>query len=99
MQVCKGWCKVCRHLGFTSLTPPCFTSLHTHQNGLNAWGALQAFLHLVVGWPAYLLIGATGGPARGLTNHLMPDPLTEVDPKFPGKELFPGKWKTKVLER
>lgn len=66
--------------------------------GLNAWGAVQAFLHLVVGWPAYLLIGATGGPARGLTNHLLPDPLTEVDPKFPGKELFPGKWKQKVLE-
>ncbi|GMH83656.1 hypothetical protein TrVE_jg11393 [Triparma verrucosa] len=68
------------------------------ETGLNIWGSLQAFLHLVLGWPAYLMIGATGGPARGLTNHLLPDPMTPVDPKFPTKELFPGKWKQKVVE-
>jgi len=65
------------------------------ENGLRAWGALQGFLHLVVGWPGYLMIGATGGPARGVTNHFYPDPLTEPDQ--PKKELFPGNWKQKVL--
>lgn len=62
--------------------------------GLKAWGSLQAFLHLLIGWPAYLAIGATGGPDRGLTNHFYPNPLTK--PKQPSKELFPGKWKNKV---
>jgi omega-6 fatty acid desaturase (delta-12 desaturase) len=65
------------------------------KNGLNAWGGIQAFLHLIVGWPAYLLIGATGGPARGMTNHFYPDPLTT--PSMPKKELFKGNWKEKVL--
>lgn len=62
--------------------------------GLKAWGAMQAFLHLLIGWPAYLAIGATGGPDRGLTNHFYPNPLTK--PKQPSKELFPGRWKGKV---
>lgn len=62
--------------------------------GLKAWGALQAFLHLLIGWPAYLMIGATGGPDRGMTNHFLPNPLTT--PKQPSKELFPGRWKNKV---
>lgn len=66
------------------------------KNGIRAWGALQAFLHLGIGWPAYLLIGATGGPDRGMTNHYYPDPLTE--PKLPNKELFPGNWKAKVSQ-
>jgi hypothetical protein len=65
-------------------------------NGMKAWGAYQAFLHLGVGWPAYLLIGATGGTARGMTNHFWPDPLTT--PEMPNKELFPGNWKQKVLK-
>ena len=64
--------------------------------GIRIWGVIQAFLHLIVGWPAYLLIGATGGPDRGVTNHYWPDPLTE--PKQPKKELFPGKWKEKVFK-
>ena len=29
------------------------------------------FLHLVFGWPAYLITGATGGSARGI-NRLLP---------------------------
>lgn len=66
------------------------------EQGIKVWGGLQAFLHLIIGWPAYLLIGATGGPDRGMTNHYMPDPLT--DPKQPKKELFPGRWKEKVLQ-
>lgn len=66
------------------------------ENGIRAWGALQAFLHLGVGWPAYLMIGATGGTARGMTNHFYPEPLTTPDQ--PKKELFPGNWKEKVYK-
>mmetsp|Transcript_30354 Transcript_30354/g.54985 ORF Transcript_30354/g.54985 Transcript_30354/m.54985 type:complete len:482 (+) Transcript_30354:50-1495(+) len=66
------------------------------EKGIQLWGGLQAFLHLIVGWPAYLLIGATGGPARGMTNHYFPNPLTE--PSQPKKELFPGNWKAKVYQ-
>jgi fatty acid desaturase len=66
------------------------------ERGIKAWGVLQSFLHLFVGWPAYLLIGATGGPARGMTNHFYPEPLTT--PEQPKKELFPGNWKTKVYQ-
>lgn len=64
--------------------------------GINAWASYQAFMHLVLGWPAYLLIGATGGPDRGMTNHYYPNPLTT--PKLPKKELFPGNWKEKVYQ-
>lgn len=64
------------------------------ENGLVGYGILQLFLHLVVGWPGYLLIGATGGTGRGVTNHFYPDPLTTPD--MPNKELFPGNWKEKV---
>lgn len=64
--------------------------------GLQVWGVIQGFLHLILGWPAYLLIGATGGTARGLTNHYWPDPLTTPD--MPKKELFPGNWKAKVYQ-
>lgn len=64
--------------------------------GIQVWGALQSFLHLGIGWPAYLLIGATGGTGRGMTNHFWPDPLTQPD--LPNKELFPGNWKEKVLK-
>ena len=64
--------------------------------GVRLWGALQAFVHLIVGWPAYLLVGATGGLDRGMTNHYWPDPLTT--PNQPKKELFPGNWKEKVFK-
>jgi len=66
------------------------------KNGLRAWGVLQGFLHLILGWPAYLLIGATGGPDRGMTNHFYGNPLTT--PKDQKKELFPGNWKEKVYQ-
>ena len=66
------------------------------EKGIKVWGGLQAVLHLIIGWPAYLLIGATGGPDRGMTNHYYPYPLT--DPKQPKKELFPGNWKEKVYQ-
>lgn len=64
--------------------------------GMTAWGSIQSFVHLIIGWPAYLLIGATGGPDRGMTNHYVPSPLTT--PPNPNKELFPGNWKNKVLQ-
>jgi len=73
-----------------------FFSRFGKKMGVRLWGALQATLHLGIGWPAYLLIGATGGPDRGLTNHYWPNPLTT--PKQPRRELFPGNWKKKVLK-
>jgi fatty acid desaturase len=66
------------------------------ETGIKVWGVQQLFMHLVVGWPAYLLIGATGGHGRGMTNHFYPNPLTE--PEQPKKELFPGNWKEKVYQ-
>jgi len=66
------------------------------ETGIKIWGGLQMFLHLVIGWPGYLLVGATGGPDRGMTNHFYPNPLTE--PKQPKRELFPGNWKEKVYQ-
>ena len=65
-------------------------------DGIKVWGIFQAVLHLIIGWPAYLLIGATGGPDRGMTNHYYPYPLS--DPKQPKRELFPGNWKEKVYQ-
>lgn len=63
--------------------------------GLRVWASLQSFTHLIIGWPAYLWIGASGGPDRGMTNHYWPNPLTK--PRNPRQELFPGQWKRKVL--
>ena len=40
--------------------------------GKRKWGLLQLVLHLVIGWPAYLLWGATGGPKYGTSNHFVP---------------------------
>ncbi len=44
---------------------------------------------LLVGWPAYLLFGTSGGPARGRTNHFWP-----VRPF--ATPLFPARWHTRV---
>lgn len=66
------------------------------ENGMKIWGFIQGFLHLGVGWPGYLLLGATGGPDRGMTNHFYPYPLST--PPNPKKELFPGNWKEKVYQ-
>jgi len=47
---------------------------------------------LLVGWPLYLLKGASGGPVRGQTNHFWPYAGAT------GKHaLFPGKWTEKAL--
>jgi hypothetical protein len=65
--------------------------------GLNIWGGIQGFLHLAIGWPAYLLVGATGG-SRGVTNHFWPEPLFGSKPEEGVDELFPGRWKKKVYQ-
>ena len=45
--------------------------------------------NLLIGWPLYLLTGATGGPTRGITNHFWPTwPFSAA--------LFPGGWTRKV---
>jgi fatty acid desaturase len=71
--------------------------------GESFFGAIQSTVHLVLGWPMYLLFGATGGPSRGFTNHFIPVQTRRPDP-FPGqppkgsplKELFPRGQKAKV---
>jgi len=57
--------------------------------GKGPWGALQLLLHLGIGWPAYLLWGATGGPKYGTSNHFVP-----VKPF--NTNLWPASWPTKV---
>jgi len=57
--------------------------------GKTPWGVLQLVLHLVIGWPAYLLWGATGGPKYGTSNHFVP--TRPFDTK-----LWPGMWPKKV---
>ncbi len=62
--------------------------------GTKAFTFQRLFLHLFLGWPVYLLVGATGGPLRGMTNHFWP-----IKPFSTGNkdtELFPGPWKAKV---
>jgi fatty acid desaturase len=47
----------------------------------------------LLGWPIYLLTGASGGPVRGATNHFNPNAGVA------GKHaLFPGKWQSKVWQ-
>jgi len=54
---------------------------------------LRTVIHLLLGWPAYILAGATGGPKYGTTNHLWP-----YRPFNNGTlELFPHSWKRQVL--
>ena len=50
------------------------------------WAITKA---LLFGWPAYLLRGTSGGPARGPSNHFWP-----VRPF--ATELFPPRWRTRV---
>lgn len=57
--------------------------------GKNLFAALQLFFHLVLGWPMYLMFGATGGPVRGMTNHFIPS-------KPFSNSLWPNAWPKKV---
>lgn len=56
------------------------------------FGIINLTVVLGFGWPAYLIMGASGGPVRGKTNHFNPRAGVQE-----GKHvLFPGKWKDKV---
>ena len=57
--------------------------------GRRTHGAFTIVARLTFGWPLYLLIGATGGAERGVTNHFWP-----TRPFSPA--LFPDRWKNKV---
>lgn len=83
-----------KHFGQKNLTKKLFGNYL----GDKMFGLYQVLTHLFLGWPAYLVAGATGGPSRGVTNHFVPiqfkRPFQQVDKL---KDLFPGSWKLKVL--
>ena len=57
--------------------------------GKSLYGFIQLILHLILGWPAYLLSGKTGGPRYGTSNHFWPTaPFS--------KKLWPSIWARKV---
>ena len=57
--------------------------------GKKNYGIFQLFLHLIFGWPAYLLTGSTGGVKYGTSNHFWPiKPFSKI--------LWPSKWTKKV---
>lgn len=59
--------------------------------GAIKFGMKRLWSHLVFGWPAYIIGGATGGPVRGNTSHFDPTKGTQ------GRNaLFPGKFAEKV---
>ena len=57
--------------------------------GKKNYGILQLLLHLIFGWPAYLLSGSTGGIKYGTSNHFWPS-------KPFSKALWPSFWAKKV---
>lgn len=57
--------------------------------GDEAFAIMNLASRLLLGWPGYLLIGVSGGPARGITNHYWP-----LKPFL--TELFPCTWRRKV---
>jgi len=57
--------------------------------GKQNYGILQLILHLIFGWPAYLLTGSTGGIKYGTSNHFWP-----IKPF--SKALWPSIWTKKV---
>ena len=57
--------------------------------GKTNYGILQLVLHLIFGWPAYLLTGSTGGIKYGSSNHFWPT-------KPFSKTLWPAIWAKKV---
>lgn len=57
--------------------------------GSKIHGGFTVVSRLLIGWPLYLIIGATGGSDRGITNHFWPSrPFSQA--------LFPDRWKRKV---
>jgi len=60
----------------------------------NLAGTIRMFMNPMLGWPAYLATGASGGPKYGVTNHFWPYwPFNNGE-----KDLFPGQYKSKVLQ-
>lgn len=59
--------------------------------GNSANGILQLISHMLFGWPLYLLFGMTGGPKYGISNHFVP--FKPFD-----NQMWPGKWRLKVLQ-
>ena len=57
--------------------------------GKKKYGSFQLILHLIFGWPAYLLTGSTGGLRYGTSNHFWPT-------KPFSKALWPSIWAKKV---
>ena len=57
--------------------------------GKAKYGILQIVLHLIFGWPAYLLTGSTGSIKYGTSNHFWPR-------KPFSKKLWPAIWAQKV---
>ena len=58
--------------------------------GDEAFALFMMIARFTVGWPVYLMTGASGGPARGRTNHFWPTtPFSNA--------LFPGQWQRKVI--
>ncbi len=57
--------------------------------GKKNYGILQLVLHLIFGWPAYLLMGSTGGVKYGTSNHFWP-----IKPF--STSLWPSIWAKKV---
>lgn len=59
--------------------------------GVGPVAFVRTAIRLGLGWPAYLLFGASGGPKYGRTSHFVP--LNNGE-----KDLFPGKFKAKVWQ-
>ncbi len=57
--------------------------------GRAPYAVLSIAKMLLLGWPAYLLFGTTGGPARGRTSHFVPHGPFSSD-------LFPARWHRRV---
>ena len=57
--------------------------------GQKKYGIFQLILHLIFGWPAYLLTGSTGGLKYGTSNHFWPT-------KPFSKKLWSSVWTKKV---
>jgi omega-6 fatty acid desaturase (delta-12 desaturase) len=57
--------------------------------GPDAFAVVTIAKALLAGWPAYLLAGVSGSPARGRSNHFWPTRPFAT-------ELFPGRWHARV---
>ena len=68
------------HIAYNTLSSSLKRNPFGKKVGELIFGTMQGALHLVLGWPLYLLFGATGGPSRGFTNHFVPFQMRRPDP-------------------